>query len=261
MSRRINVGTCYAPLCTQQATTKKLCERHYSRLRKTGSIAPNRRSKDLEERWVANTRLMPSGCILWVGSISPSTGYGQVKGDKQTSAHRLAWQRSYGPIPEGLHVCHICDVRACVNPAHLFLGTPADNMADMKRKGRSLRGERQHQSCAGEDDVRAIRMLWDTEGVRPKDLAKFFGFSSSTINGIIYRHTWRHLPDSVRPKRDAYSSAGEGHSQAKLTEDDVKMIRFLRENKVSIATVAEMFSVGTSQVSSIANRRSWTHVL
>lgn len=79
-----------------------------------------------------------NGCLIWDGPINRRTGYGIIGwGGKVTRTHRAAWIAAHGPVADGLDVCHSCDVRACVELSHLWLGTRRDNMQDAKAKGRN----------------------------------------------------------------------------------------------------------------------------
>lgn len=108
-------------------------------------------------RELAQVEKLPDapGCWLWMGSLA-ANDYGSIRTTcngkrSMTGAHRVSWEVFRGPIPDGLMVCHHCDNRTCVNPAHLFLGTAKDNVADMIRKGRrSPRGcARPHKPVRG----------------------------------------------------------------------------------------------------------------
>lgn len=80
---------------------------------------------------------LESGCWKWLGATCSNGRYGRVPGFKPMKmAHREAYEKAYGPIPNGLFVCHSCDFGLCVNPDHLFLGTHSDNMKDAAKKGR-----------------------------------------------------------------------------------------------------------------------------
>lgn len=131
----------------------------------------------------------PNGCHLWTACILTS-GYGQFRlNGKLGRAHRVAWQLAHGPIPEGMHVLHRCDVRACVNPEHLFLGTNADNMRDMTEKGRAAKGEAGGNAKLTEADVHAIRA--DSRVARK--IADDYGVSVSAVKHIKKRRSWKHI--------------------------------------------------------------------
>lgn len=124
-------------------------------------------------------------CWPWRGTINRTTGYGQWWHDgRAMRAHRAAYERVHGPIPDGLIVCHRCDNPPCCNPAHLFLGTQADNQRDKKNKGRTSRGERNGGGGKlTENDVREIRRL-AANGERYIVIASQFGVTP-TMRGHV----------------------------------------------------------------------------
>lgn len=89
--------------------------------------------------YLANkTKPQANGCVLWTGTTPGESGYATVSiHGVRSLVHRLAYQTLVGPIPDGLYVCHHCDVPLCVNPDHLFLGTALANIHDCLRKGRN----------------------------------------------------------------------------------------------------------------------------
>ena len=87
-----------------------------------------------------------TGCWLWAGRMS-GNGYGQASGRRGKPAHRLSYESRHGPIPPGMVIMHRCDTPLCVNPAHLRVGTQADNVRDMYIKGRWCRARRR-EACA-----------------------------------------------------------------------------------------------------------------
>ena len=142
------------------------------------------------------SRMIPepnSGCWLWLGMQQ----YGKLYGifcwkNKNIKAHRASWEIYRGPIPDGIHVLHKCDVPSCVNPDHLFLGTQRDNVEDCHRKGRnnSLKGERQHLAKLTADIVIEIRA---SSGSTLEELGHKYGVTKSTIGRVLSRKTWKHV--------------------------------------------------------------------
>jgi hypothetical protein len=137
---------------------------------------------------------LPNGCILWIGTVN-SRGYGSINNGygKMLYAHRVAWELANGPIPAGLFACHRCDVRRCVNPEHLFLGTVSDNQADMVAKGRSNRGERHGNVRVTEPIVREIRAKYAAGGITMVELAIEYGVCRTNILHIVNRKSWKHV--------------------------------------------------------------------
>ena len=135
-----------------------------------------------------------STCWIWTGGISAGYGAFGLTPHKQIKAHRFAYNQSKGIIPDGLLVCHKCDVRLCVRPSHLFLGTHKDNLQDASRKHRLAVGEKNKSARLTDKDIRFIRENWKPYKVSHHALAKQFGVHDTTIQSIIYRKTWKHLP-------------------------------------------------------------------
>ena len=132
-----------------------------------------------------------SGCLLWTAKCTPS-GHGMLKwGRAGKMAHRLAWTAHRSPIPDGLLVCHKCDVPSCINPAHLFLGTTQDNTADKMRKGRhrSPRGSRHGWAKLTESQALEIRKSDGSARV----VAAEYGVSRATVSLIRSNKIWRHI--------------------------------------------------------------------
>ena len=136
------------------------------------------------------------GCLLWSGYTNRQ-GYGDtsVRG-RTTRAHRAAWELANGPVPLGLHVLHRCDVPACINPAHLWLGTNADNMTDKVAKGRHRNGDVRGEQCAAAKltaaDVRIVKARLATGEAAPP-IARDFGVSPEAVHGIKHGRTWKHI--------------------------------------------------------------------
>ncbi len=148
----------------------------------------------LEERFWSHVD--KSGeCWVWTGALysSPKWRYGKfyVAG-KICAAHRVSYEIVIGPVDVGMCVLHRCDNPPCVRPDHLFLGSFADNSADMAKKGRSTFGERNPRAKLTDREVRAIRSSWDS-GARRMDLAVRFNVSQQMVHNIVYRKAWRHI--------------------------------------------------------------------
>ncbi len=132
-------------------------------------------------------------CWIWQGFLR-SNGYGSFCANgKEYKAHRISYFLEHGRINNDLLVLHKCDNRRCVNPAHLFQGTPKDNSQDAVRKGRNTRlfGEANGKSKLTLWQVSHIRMLARTGNYYQSTLAIRFGVSEATISYIINGTRWR----------------------------------------------------------------------
>lgn len=143
----------------------------------------------LQDRFWSKVKKTPS-CWLWTGSTR--LGYGRVKqGGKLLSAHRVSWELTQGQVPGGLCVLHRCDVRNCVNPRHLFLGTEVDNRRDCIRKGRAVfRKGATHPSTKLTPKTAAQIRVDYRMGYYQVEIARKFNLSQTHVSRVIRGESW-----------------------------------------------------------------------
>lgn len=178
----------------------------------------------VRDRFYAKVSRQESGCWLWT-ACENSSGYGML-GPKL--AHRVSYELHHGPIGAGLFVCHRCDVKRCVNPEHLFLGTVQDNVNDMIAKGREASGSRNGNYKPGV-----------IEAKRALAKARYKGQPNARLTA---------------------GSIGQLNPHAILTEAAVRDIRAKVAAGMSHGAAAYEYAVSPSTVRSIVTRRTWKHV-
>lgn len=235
-------------------------------------------------------------CWLWTAATNMH-GYGVYKatGDRQKRVHRLAYEQLVGPIPPGFNILHRCDVRRCLNPAHLFVGTQADNTRDAILKGRhpirpeSLRppgapkyvrkgyrrgdehhsrtdpktvrrGEASPQARLTEADVLTIREQY-AAGVSQRALALKFSTHFGNIHAIIKRKSWVHVGGpSASDTRPTTYAKGERNSNARLTPESVRNLRRRFAMGETKTALAREYGVSFPTVAAVVEGRAWRHV-
>jgi HNH endonuclease len=135
-------------------------------------------------------------CWIWTGKLH-DYGYGLFSmKSKHLRAHRVSWEMHHGePIPDGLIIRHLCDVRACVRPEHLSVGDYSDNTADAVARQRNavLRGEANPGSKMTRDTVQWAREQWAAGAATKAELARRCGVTQTTMSAVLERRSWKHV--------------------------------------------------------------------
>jgi len=135
-------------------------------------------------------------CWNWTGHKNgpePGREHGIIRvNGKEVRVHRLSYMIHIGPIPDGYFVCHRCDNALCVNPAHLFVGTHNDNMADMVQKRRSTWGSRNPNAKLNDNIASKMKEML-SRGIKQGTIAAEFGVSPSLISHLSRGKIWRHV--------------------------------------------------------------------
>lgn len=182
-------------------------------------------------------------------------GYGTTFfNGKRYYAHRLSYLLNVGEIPEGMFVCHKCDTPSCIEPTHLFLGTPKDNTSDSVTKLRHAHGAKVITAKLSEED--AVRVASDPRSF--SDIARAFNVSPGAVWAIKRRKKWKHLKVPIVINKGKFRPIGERHHMAKLTEDQVR--RIIADERTSL-TISRDYGVGRRAIDRIKTGERWPHVL
>lgn len=196
---RLLDDSCKVSGCAGTLEASGFCNKHYLRFKKFGD--PNYGNRNhapaIERFWRFVEKRGEKDCWIFKSGRADGSGYGHFqpggKGTNSVVAHRWLYEQINGPIPDGLLVCHHCDNRRCVNPAHLWLGTPKENTQDMIRKGRHARqaplGTENGKSILTPKDVKFIRRSNEPHTV----LARILGVSPNAVRGVRTGRTWSHI--------------------------------------------------------------------
>lgn len=190
---------CSVDGCDRKPIARGLCPGHYSRSHNGRPLddQPLRRYVVTDDLAVRLREYAPPGnpneCWEWTGSRNKGYGVFAVANSKVRVAHDVAWELHHQThLPKGMLIRHTCDNPPCVNPAHLELGTHADNSDDKVSRGRQARGSRHGVAKLTERDIPIIRARYQS-GIQQRLIAEEFGVTQGAISQILRGKTWSHI--------------------------------------------------------------------
>jgi len=213
------------------------------------------------KRWLRPLLEAPSDqCLIWSGTKNES-GYGYLDVDKKhTKAHRYSYFLAHGKWPPAdMQILHSCDNPACVNPHHLSVGTNADNMLDMRSKGRHSHGEKVSIITTAQAEE-AMRRLG--AGEPGKEIARDLGVHFQTISDIKNGRTWTHLSgtNGLPTIEQMRSAKPKSKFTAKMTEDMAREAKRRLAAGESAKSIARSMGLSASSIDCIKQGRTWAHV-
>ena len=186
----------------------------------------------LSEKYSINKE---NGCWDWIGSVS--RGYGYIGKDAKTNiaAHKFSYLHHVGPVPSGMLVLHRCNNSLCVNPAHLKLGTHADNMADMKKAGTRV-GRNAGTTLSAKQVAKMKRLL--NAGLTQQDVADAVGINRTTVQRMLYSGRINAPP----------------MKRVHLTDEQRREVRQLLKDGEPILRIAQRFNVDRRTIRNIRDK-------
>jgi predicted DNA-binding protein YlxM (UPF0122 family) len=227
-------------------------------------------NKDITRFWSKVKIVANAECWIWIAG-KDWDGYGLFKTSnprKTKKAHRISYFIAHGFIDDKLQVCHTCDNPSCVNPNHLFQGTPKENTTDMIKKGRGIKGDHvpyerrargssHHSAKLTDKKVAKIRKLY-SEGISMDALANAYSVATSTVARAIHGERWNHVQGNTSPIKGA---KGINNAAAKFTEDQIVTIRQRHANgDITMYKLAKEYNVNFNCISKIIKRKTWSHI-
>lgn len=204
-------------------------------------------------RFMRHVTISESGCWLWNNLPETSTYYGMfLLNGKKTRANRASYMIFKGSIPDGKGVLHTCDHKPCVNPEHLYAGTPKENIRDALERGQILIGDLSWPRTHKERMASGDRNGSHTHPERFPRGERHYAYGHPELADRLHKALEEH-PEK-RPR-------GMNHRNSKLTDDSVREIRALyASGGHTHKQLAAQFGVGVAIINHVVRRQSWTHV-